>query len=90
MSKWICDRGRSADMRLYPMCTWEGGAKCSALKEHRHDEHCEGGFCWRAGVHRQCHEILEVTREWEKWKKGVDDYFEKTPQKEWRETAEDV
>ena len=63
MSKWICDMGRSVDMRLYPDCTWGDGAECTALKEHYHDKHCEGGFCMRAGVHRQCHEIVPVSRE---------------------------
>lgn len=51
----ICDRGRSADMRLYPDCTWEGGAKCSGLEKHKYDpETCKRSFCMRAGVWRQC------------------------------------
>ena len=54
--KMVCDRGRSAGMRLYPMCTWEGGAKCSGLKKHKHDSNCEKSFCMRAGVWRQCQE----------------------------------
>ena len=63
-------------MRLYPDCTWEGGAECSGLKEHRHDEHCEESFCMRAGVWRECHEIKEVSKEWLRRKQAIDDYFE--------------
>lgn len=51
----ICDRGRSGDMRLFPMCTWEGGAKCSGLEKHKYDPAtCGRHFCMRAGVWRQC------------------------------------
>ena len=65
MSKWICDMGRSVDMRVYPDCTWKCGGKCTALKKHSHDKHCEGSFCLRAGVYRQCHEVVPVSRKME-------------------------
>ncbi len=79
----ICDKGRSVDMPLHVDCTWGDGVKCAGLKLHRYDENCQRRFCGRTGVWCQCREALEETREWKEWKKSVDDYFGKTPQKEW-------
>ena len=54
-SDWmICNRGRSAEMRLFPDCTWEGGTECSGLEKHKYDSGCKKSFCMRAGVWRQC------------------------------------